>query len=393
MRRTKWIRNVFLILLLLLCGRLYYVQILCADELTAAAHGQQMIPVVQENGKGTIYDRNMTPLTGTDRVYYYLIHKDNLTAGAERQLTRMEAEPAGKKGEEYLVYRAGRYVPSAGFVLQKQYKAYGFCVDVRYGEKQTAAALVTDLDEMYDGLLQKEEPTFYFLGNGAGDLMRGTGMTKERTSGDVAGIITTIDLPLQKEIEGMFEDIDATGCAVVTDVVTGQILAMVSRGGEQAPNLAVEKAYPMGAAYGLVRKTAAILDVTPPDVARALELGTPVFDNYPGETAGEVLKQQQTTATVAQVSQMLVTLANQGDAVPLSLIMSTVQEERVPCIASAEETGAALEKLQGELTQKPLTGDGWSAGYVGADVIAIHLEEGNPKKIYHLVADCLLAGN
>ena len=148
MRRIRAMRTVLMVLLLVLCGRLYYVQILCADELTAAAQGQQMIPVLQENGKGVIYDRNKNPLTGTDRAYYYLIHKDNLTAEAEQLLASMETEPAGQKGEDYLVYRTTVYRPAASYLLQKNYRAYGFSVDVRYGENQAAAPLVADLDQM-----------------------------------------------------------------------------------------------------------------------------------------------------------------------------------------------------------------------------------------------------
>ena len=198
MRRARVLRTVFLVLLMLLCGRLYYVQILCADELTAAAHGQQMIPVLRENGKGVIYDRNMEPLTGTDRAYYYLIHKEDLTAGAERQLALLEAEPAGQKGEDYLVYRTTFYVPNASELLQNQYQAYGFAVDVRYGDDQTAGPLITDLDVMYDRLLQKQEASFYFLGNAAGGLFRGTGVTPDGENAS-AGLITTIDASLQQK--------------------------------------------------------------------------------------------------------------------------------------------------------------------------------------------------
>jgi len=391
-KRTKGLRLVFLALLLALAGRLYYVQILCEDELTAAACSQQMIPVLRENSKGVIYDRNMVPLTGADKAYYYLIHKDNLTEGAQQLFTRLEAEPAGQKGEDYLVYHTEQYSPGASFVLQKQWKAYGFCVDVRYGKHQLAEPLMLDLDVMYEDLLQREEPSFYFLGNAAGNLLKGSGVKQSSKAGSsktgAAALITTLDAELQQDIEEILEDADATGCAVVTYAETGQILSMAGRGGEAAPNLAVEEAYPMGVLYGLVLNAAGFLHLKPQEAAALLGLGTPVFDGYPGEDAG-VLSGKNTTATTVQISRFLTTLANQGEILPLTLVMSMAKAESVPCM---EVTGDAAEKwtvLQEQLTQKPLVGDGWAAGYSGNYVVIVHLKKGNPENIYDLIVNRL----
>lgn len=392
MRRIRAMRTVLMVLLLVLCGRLYYVQILCADELTAAAQGQQMIPVLQENGKGVIYDRNKNPLTGTDRAYYYLIHKDNLTAEAEQLLASMETEPAGQKGEDYLVYRTTVYRPAASYLLQKNYRAYGFSVDVRYGENQAAAPLVADLDQMYDGLLQKREPVFYFLGNAAAGLIHGRGVYSG-SDGDESGgtLMTSLDLGLQKTIEAVFTETDATGCAVVTDHRTGQVLAMVSRDGKMdetgtGVNLAVEQAYPLGKAYALVQKTAAICGQTPADTASALGMGVPVFEDYPGEDAG-VLDGKKTTATAVQVSQVLATIASGGNAVPLTLVMSAMKEKSIPCMEMTGDEVTALELLCVQLAEKPLIGDSWAVGYSGTYAIVVYLEKGEVAEIYSLMQE------
>ena len=384
MRRVRAMRMVFVVLLLLLCGRLYYVQILCADELTAAAQNQQLIPVIRENVKGVIYDRNMEALTGTETAYYYLIHKDNLTEGASRLLIRMEAEPAGQKGEDYLVYRTEQYSPDTSEMLQKRHKAYGFAAGVRYGENQTAAALVQDLDEMYAHLLQKDEPSFYFLGNAAGGFIHGTGMTESKAadSRTTTALVTTLDGELQEKIETLFEESGAAGCAVVTDTRTGQVLAMVSDTAEA--NLPVECAYPIGNIYDLFKKAGNILNVKPADTAAMLGLGEPVFDGYPGENAG-VLDGKKTTATAVQFGQALTIIANHGQAVPLTLVMNTLREESVPCMELTGEMAAKLAELQAELAQRPLTGDGWSAGYSGVYGIAVHLEKGKAESIYHFI--------
>ena len=391
MRRTKAIRMIFMVLLLMLCGRLYYLQILCADELTVAAHSQQMIPVLQENCKGVIYDRNMQPLTDTNQAYYYLIHKDNLKSGAVRLLERMEAELAGQKGESYLVYRTDDYLTSASEVLQKQFQAYGFVVDVRYGAEQTASALIADLDEMYRELLQKDDMSFYFLGNAAGGLIHGTGITSaELGSEGSASLITTIDASLQEQVETVIAENGVTGCAMVTDTVTGQILAMASRSrgemeGADNPNMSVEFAYPIGKIYDLFKKTGAILNTKPADVAKMLGLGVSVFDGYPGESEG-VAAGKKSTATVAQISQILTTLANGGKTVPLTLIMSNRKEESIPCVVSEDDAEGKMIALYSELAKHPLTGDGWAVGYSGTYAIVLHAEGGSSEQMYHCVA-------
>lgn len=396
MRRAKAMGMVFLILLFLLAGRLYYVQILCAEELTGAAHGQQMIPVLQENGKGAIYDRNKRPITGTDSAYYYLLHKDNLSTGATQLLDQIGASYAGQKGEDYLVYRTSHYVPRASFVLQKQWKAHGFCVNVRYGENQTAASFIADLDEMYCDMLKKEEPVFYFLGNGAGNLMNGTGMVEETavsSRSEPAALITTIDLSLQQEIERFLLEEDCRGCVAVTDVRNGQILAMADNYGvglKEAPNLTVEQAYPLGKIYNLIRKAAEVSGENPAETATMLGLGETVFANYPGEAVGSVASESTPTATVVQVSRILTILANGGKAVPLHFVMSTAREESVPCMEIRGDAAAAWLKLKSVFMEKPLTGDGWSAGYGGAGgqyAVVVHTEKGHEEKILqHITA-------
>lgn len=393
MKRIKLLRAVFLVLLVALCGRLYYVQVLSADELTAAAHSQQLIPVLQENSKGVIYDRNMVPLTGVNQNYYYLIHKENLNRSVLLLLQQMEAEPAGEKGEDYLVYRTSVYLPSANELLLKRHKAYGFAVDVHYEDGQLAMPLLSDLEQMYGYLLQKDKAAFYFLGNAAGGLTYGRGITESRADAGTkaASLITTLDANLQKQVEGALASCDAAGCVMVCDVRNGQILAMASRNSENtetADNLAVEKAYPLGTLYGFIGPMADSLDMDPTGAAKALKLGAPVFDGYPGEDAGR-LDKKRTTATASQLCRILATLDNGGEAVPLSLVVSTVPEEGIPCLEIAGDVDEALEKLRKTLTAKPLTGDGWAVGYQDDYGIVVHLDCGNPEDIYRLLAACL----
>ena len=203
--------------------------------------------------------------------------------------------------------------------------------------------------------------------------------------------MTSLDLGLQKTIEAVFTETDATGCAVVTDHRTGQVLAMVSRDGKMdetgtGVNLAVEQAYPLGKAYALVQKTAAICGQTPADTASALGMGMPVFENYPGEDTG-VLDGKRTTATAVQVSQALDTIASGGNAVPLTLVMSAMKEKSIPCMEMTGDEVTALELLCVQLAEKPLISDGWAVGYSGTYAIVVYLEKGEGAEIYSLMQE------
>lgn len=394
MRRVKGFRVLWVLLLFLLVGRLYYIQVLCSPELTVVARGQQMVPVLQENSKGTIYDRNMNVLTGCEKAYYYLIHKDQLKEDTINLLQQMNAEPAGRRGQDYLVFRTTNYSPHRSHLLQEKGSAYSFCVNVRCGETQTAAYLITDLDEMYSELLTGSSPAFYFQGNGAGELIRGTGMIKGNVSGngekEATALVTTLDVELQKSIETLLEEEKMKGSVVVTDTATGHILAMASRtektdSNETQLNLAVEQSYRLGETYNLIRQIADILDIKTKETAELLGLGTKVFDCYPEESAGKVTAGKKTTATAIQMNRILLTLANEGNQVPPALVMSIAKEESVPCMKLTGKKAEKLRKLQSGLSQKPFTGDGWALGYEGTYAVAIYAEKGNPEKIFQRI--------
>lgn len=391
--RGKWLQVLFLALLLLLAGRIYYIQIHCGPELKTVAQCQQMIPVLQENSSGTIYDRHMYPLTETEKSYYYVIHEKHLTTEAKLLLEEIHAELAGKKDDNYLIYGVKEYWPDADCLLQKQHHAYAFAVSRRCDDNTTAKALVEDLDQMYLSSTERDEPAFYFLGNAAGEMICGKGVADHedlQTGREVpAALFTTLDLELQKKVEKLFDDNDVSGCAVVADTATGQILAMVSGGEDDlSRNLAVEEDYDLGEISDLLKQLSSASKCSFEDSAGKMGLGTVVFSDYPGEEVG-TLSDKKATATAVQVSQLLTVLANQGQMVPLTMILSTVPEETIPCMTMTEKINAKMMKIQESLEEKPLTDASWAVGYEDTYVVVLHLDTGSPRKLYEGIADVL----
>ena len=93
-KRVRIIGIAGLALFLALAGRLYYIQVLCGQELAAGALGQQIIKVQSVNNRGTIYDRNMIPLTDSGCSYYYLVEEEKCDAGFDLLMKRVQAEKA-----------------------------------------------------------------------------------------------------------------------------------------------------------------------------------------------------------------------------------------------------------------------------------------------------------
>ena len=76
----------FAVLLTGLLCRLFYIQIMCHDDLAEAAVSQYEITLEGMDTRGRIFDRNMKPITGGTYQYYYIIKKGNLTVQGERLL-------------------------------------------------------------------------------------------------------------------------------------------------------------------------------------------------------------------------------------------------------------------------------------------------------------------
>ena len=66
----------FAVLLTGLLCRLFYIQIMCHDDLAEAAVSQYEITLEGMDTRGRIFDRNMKPITGGTYQYYYIIKRE-----------------------------------------------------------------------------------------------------------------------------------------------------------------------------------------------------------------------------------------------------------------------------------------------------------------------------
>lgn len=293
-KRIKVLTGIIMLLLIVLLCRLYYIQIVCHEELERGARGQQIIQIQRQSDRGTIYDRNMVKLTDSCSDYYYLLKRENCTVALEKLMKRIEGETAGTKGEKYVVYRSAVFNKEVNDILVSQYGAYAFCSGSRYADEQTAVHLigylnnsdgtgVAGLEKMFESRLDVSSSILSMTGNGLGDPVRGIGIS--RTSDvqklDPSALVTTVDAGLQAQVEKILREEQVSGAAVVLQAKTGQVLAMASTpvfnpndvdsylgsdGGELI-NKAVQGQYPPGSVFKIA-VAAAVLEsgiVSPED--------------------------------------------------------------------------------------------------------------------------------
>lgn len=284
-KRVRGLSVFTLLLLAALAGRLYYIQVICHEALTEGAEGQQRIHVQSKVERGTIYDRNFIRLTDACDTYYYLVRRDQCTVGLEKAMRAIDAELAGAKGEDYLVYRTSRFDRDVNDELKTRYHAYGFCHGRRYADKQMAAHLIgylgggekmgqAGLEKQFQSRLASSSSGLSITGNGAGEPFYGIGVSQtwQRKSIAPSSLVTTIDSSLQKRVETVMEEENIRGAVVVLQVETGQVLAMASAptfnpnelenylradAGELL-NKAVQGQYPPGSVFKIVVAAAAL---------------------------------------------------------------------------------------------------------------------------------------
>ena len=284
----KRVRIVFILSIVVLaglCGRLYYIQVMCHEELEKGAQGQYAIQIRSEDARGTIYDRNLVRLTDSCSSYYYLLNKKDCTVKMETLISQIGGQIAGTKGDNYVVYKAQKFDRYVNEKLVNDFGAYVFCGSSRYDENQIAAHLigylndsdstgVSGLEKMFQDRLASSPAVVSMMGNGIGEPIKGIGITEQGTGDKVnpSALVTTVDANLQKKVEEILNDNDVSGAVVVLQVKTGQVMAMASspvfdpnhldsyltsENGELI-NKAIQGLYPPGSVFKIVVAAAAL---------------------------------------------------------------------------------------------------------------------------------------
>lgn len=287
-KRNIYLFGIFVVLMLLLVIRLYYIQIICHEELSFAAQSQYEVLVEGIDTRGMIFDRNYIPLIGNTNQYYYFIKKENYDGKLKQLLKETASSRISSNSAKYYIYRTEKYNENINQKLKDDYNAYVFQSTARYCDSQLACHLIGYLNEdekrgvsgleyLYQDLLEADKTTLSIWADGTGNILVGTSPYKlnigpDNPFSDVnnVGVVTTIDYKLQSEAEKAIAQ--KSGAVLVMDADNGEVLAWASSptfnpnriedylqvGEDCLINKASQAAYPPGSVFKIVTALAGI---------------------------------------------------------------------------------------------------------------------------------------
>jgi len=235
MKKRLWM--VYGCIFSLFCGLLFRIYTLTDRYLATAADKQSSVTVTVANARGTIYDRNGTPLTNSEKEYRAAVTAD--PAALTALSTVMDAEAFSRLSATLqtgrpAVARLENLAAATGISL--------FEVPLRYGKRVLAPHLIgymdadqteglTGLEAAFDDLLCEHNgsATVTYSVDAHGKVLSGIPPTLsnglEKT---VGGIQLTLDADIQKLAEDIAAKYIQKGAVVIMEPNSGDILALVS---------------------------------------------------------------------------------------------------------------------------------------------------------------------
>lgn len=240
-RATK----IYIVLMTLCAVLMLRVYTLSSQVLTAradASYNARRASVWVQNVRGNLYDRNLTPLLDQKDAFALFIEPqyfvDNPTKTAE-------FIKAYDLSEQSFLEKIAKKEPFCVIVdhLNGEYhgvKAYP--VKTRYGDDQILPHVIGYTDQKGESGLAGAEKTFdkylktgekttvSYVPDAVGSSISGLGSAlSEPKNKTKKGVVLTIDLETQKKLEETADLYLPAGAAIVTEVQSGDILAIVSR--------------------------------------------------------------------------------------------------------------------------------------------------------------------
>lgn len=234
---------LFSLIMSLLFVRIWYIQIICHDELKTMAESQYNMAIVGIDSRGAVLDRNMKPLTGGTKEYYYVIPKKHINDETESTIDSLEGRLLTANNSEYFVYRTEKFNSLIAKELKEKYGVYIFETESRYSDQQIACHLlgylnkdeqrgVSGLELMYQDTLAPSQESLRIWADAAGKIIKGYApdLTSSKTETFLKenSLVTTLDRRIQYVCEKALKESGKSGAVVVLDSDTGEIISWAS---------------------------------------------------------------------------------------------------------------------------------------------------------------------
>ncbi len=287
--RIKFFYFISTIFFLCLVGRLYYLQIYEREYLRLQGLKQRSAEIALNSTRGIIYDRNLFYLTNGEITKTLIGPKDTILNNREllsiiKENTSLSQMELGEvlNTKEKLVQ-----IPLTKEIYLEDINNV-FIVDIvnRYSKTNLLSHVIgyinkaenkgeSGIEKVYDEFLNRNDKSSLFIEYDKNrSLILGSSyyVDNSEISQEPAGVKLTIDYNIQKIVERILDKSGEKGAVVVSDINTGQILALASRPSFNQDhmedyfnredmalyNKAIQVSYPPGSIFKIVVLLAAL---------------------------------------------------------------------------------------------------------------------------------------
>ncbi len=289
-RKIGTLLTVFFLIALVMVGRFFYLQVLAHDKFYKQAANQRSISVKLSDNRGMIYDRNLIPMVGSNRVTHLVVFPEKIID--KREATKVLSEVSGESGMYSKLSAAQPFQIKLDGIsedMKERLEDNNIFVlegDDRYGESNLARHIIgytapgdghgrSGIEKAFDGFLYSLQGKYVgVVTDAVHRSIEGLGVRFINESGFKGefDVKLTLDYHIQRQIENCMDSRKISGSVVVLKADTGDILGMASRpdfrqdsvelymnsGGSQLVNRAVS-AYNIGSIFKIV-VAAAVLE-------------------------------------------------------------------------------------------------------------------------------------
>ena len=284
--RLLFIRNISFFILFLLIIRLFYIQVIGHDFYNAEVMKQRQINIPVSSGRGIIYDRNFIRLTDRTQQKAVVVFPQNFVINENNILLLQDI--TGKPYDElFNKIKNSKSVLEIPLIKELDWDDKNiintgglFIIDkaLRYNEKGLLSHVIgyvnqVDLKGMagiegaLDGVLtENSSKSLIATLDGRKRFLPGEGYVVVSNIKKNQNLRLTVDYNIQKIVEDTMDEEGLEGAVIVSDIRTGEILAMVSRPnfnpgnisehlkskGDELYNKAIQLAFPPGSVFKIV---------------------------------------------------------------------------------------------------------------------------------------------
>ncbi len=225
----------FFVLMLMLLTCVLRVAVIMDGDLEAASSNQSSYKIKISDTRGTIYDRNMVPITNNEsEIYGIALPKPTAITAVSSILSGEELERVLEtlKNNKPVVFKTEKTIEADGVSFTRVYSSDKASVLSPHiiGYTDIEGHGVSGIEAAYDEFLYSEsEVSAAYIIDGKGRALKGLSPYFQNDLSEVTkGVVTTLDVNIQSIAERAAEGIEK-GAIIVAETKTGKIRASVSK--------------------------------------------------------------------------------------------------------------------------------------------------------------------